>query len=247
MNAKIFIDPGHGGDSIGAVYKGRKEQDDCLRMALAVKSLLLTQKGIEVLMSRETDINPSITARAKQANEWGAAYFLSIHRNAANGNANGVEVWIFSKCEIGGETYQKAKNIVDSVCEKTPFGNRGVKLGAPNYVDFGVNRLTTMHSCLLELGFIDSVSDNAVFDAYFSETALAIAESAMSAVGLQYEPPIVKGDVDGDGKVTSTDARLILRASVGLEKIDLERADIDGDGKITASDAREAMRKSVGL
>lgn len=34
---RIFIDPGHGGGSIGSYYKGRKEQDDCLRLALEVK------------------------------------------------------------------------------------------------------------------------------------------------------------------------------------------------------------------
>ena len=59
------------------------------------------------------------------------------------------------------------------------------------------------------------------------------------------------GDVEGtDGKVTAADARLILRASVGLEtfseKLQLI-ADTDENGKITASDARTALRMSVGL
>jgi N-acetylmuramoyl-L-alanine amidase len=38
---KIFIDPGHGGSSIGATYKGRKEQDDCLRLSLKIEEFLL--------------------------------------------------------------------------------------------------------------------------------------------------------------------------------------------------------------
>ncbi len=58
---------------------------------------------------------------------------------------------------------------------------------------------------------------------------------------------VILGDVDGDGKISAADARLILRASVGLEEIDANIADIDGDGKVTAADARLALRKSVGL
>lgn len=56
-----------------------------------------------------------------------------------------------------------------------------------------------------------------------------------------------KGDVDYDRKITASDARLILRASVGLEELSQYFADVDGDGKITASDARIILRKSVGL
>ena len=63
------------------------------------------------------------------------------------------------------------------------------------------------------------------------------------------------GDADGDGKLTSADARLALRASVGLkEKGDVEKdsaaylaCDVDGDGKVTSADARLILRASVGL
>lgn len=242
---KIYIDPGHGGGSVGATYKGRKEQDDCLRLCKAVKNLLSTQKDVEVRLSRETDVNPSILARCKEANEWGADYFSSIHRNAFSPNqAQGVEAWVYSKVKQGGETYTQAENLVKTICVDTPFKSRGVKFGAPSYADYGVNRLTKMSSCLLEVGFIDSDSDNIIFDAYFSEMALAIAKALMQNVGLEY---VIKGDADGDGKITSADARLILRASVGLENIPLDVADFDGDGKITSADARDVMRESVGL
>lgn len=60
------------------------------------------------------------------------------------------------------------------------------------------------------------------------------------------------GDVDGNGKVESADARLALRASVGLEKYAkgnaaFTAADADQDGKITSADARLILRASVGL
>lgn len=57
-----------------------------------------------------------------------------------------------------------------------------------------------------------------------------------------------KGDIDGDGKVTATDARLALRAAVGLENLteaQIKAADMDNDGKITAADSRAILEKSV--
>ena len=37
---RIVIDAGHGGDEPGAVYQGRREKDDTLRLALAVGEIL---------------------------------------------------------------------------------------------------------------------------------------------------------------------------------------------------------------
>ena len=59
-------------------------------------------------------------------------------------------------------------------------------------------------------------------------------------------------DADGDGKVTSADARLALRASVLLEKIQpgtpaFKAADADHDNALTPADARLILRASVGL
>lgn len=57
-----------------------------------------------------------------------------------------------------------------------------------------------------------------------------------------------KGDVNLDGKVTSEDARLALRAAVGLEDLNEKQkkaADMNDDGKVTAEDAREILKKSV--
>lgn len=58
------------------------------------------------------------------------------------------------------------------------------------------------------------------------------------------------GDIDGDTKISASDARQALRASVGLDTLNAEQtkaADVDFDGKITSSDARLILRASVGL
>lgn len=59
-----------------------------------------------------------------------------------------------------------------------------------------------------------------------------------------------KGDVNFDGRITASDARFVLRMSVGLETLSDENrnlADIDSTGSVTASDARIILRISVAL
>ena len=63
---------------------------------------------------------------------------------------------------------------------------------------------------------------------------------------------IVLGDVDCDGKIRAGDARMVLRASVGLEDYSADAAvfaaaDVAADGTISAGDAREILRVAVGL
>ena len=61
----------------------------------------------------------------------------------------------------------------------------------------------------------------------------------------------ILGDVNGDSRVTSADARLVLRVSVQLETLSddaaLAAADYNGDGRITSADARLILRAAVGL
>ena len=58
------------------------------------------------------------------------------------------------------------------------------------------------------------------------------------------------GDLDFDGLITASDARLALRAAVGLEDFDallVSVGDVDFDGKVTAADARKILRAAVQL
>ena len=55
MAYSIMLDAGHGGQDPGAVYKGRQEKDDNLKLALAVGEIL-KNNGIDVSYTRTTDI-----------------------------------------------------------------------------------------------------------------------------------------------------------------------------------------------
>ena len=64
------------------------------------------------------------------------------------------------------------------------------------------------------------------------------------------EPDYTLGDVNGDGKVTSADARLALRAALSLEMLNPRQAlaaDTDKNGIIRSSDARMILRVALKL
>ncbi len=63
------------------------------------------------------------------------------------------------------------------------------------------------------------------------------------------ESAVQKGDVNFDGKINSSDALIVLQASVGSASLDSKgkkAADVNGDGSINSSDALLILRYSVG-
>ena len=66
------------------------------------------------------------------------------------------------------------------------------------------------------------------------------------AFKIEHSVPPVKGDLDGDGEVTVSDALRALRMAARLAEAD-DAADVDGDGEVTVSDALAILRAAVGL
>ena len=83
MATKIVIDAGHGGSvDPGAVYKGREEKNDNLNLAMAVGKIL-SENGVDVVYTRTDDTYQTPFEKAQIANEDGADFFLSFHRNSS--------------------------------------------------------------------------------------------------------------------------------------------------------------------
>jgi N-acetylmuramoyl-L-alanine amidase len=79
---KILIDPGHGGDDLGAVGQlGTKEKDITLDIARKLRERLRKHPGYQILMTREDDITLPLEDRIEFANYCGADLFISIHIN----------------------------------------------------------------------------------------------------------------------------------------------------------------------
>lgn len=178
---RVCLDAGHGGSDVGATYEGRYEKDDNLRFTLAVGEIL-EENGVDVVYTRTEDEFVSLEDRAKFANEQKATYFVSLHRNSADSDVSGVEIWINSSALY--DEKKLAQNILDEINE-VGFGNsRGVKRGyqGNTFSNYHVNSATNMPSCLVEMGFITTELDNELFDKNFYEYALAVANGIMAGI-----------------------------------------------------------------
>ncbi len=178
---KVCLDAGHGGSDVGAENGDRYEKDDNLKLTLAVGKIL-KENGIKVIYTRKVDKFVELEDRAAYANKKKATFFVSIHRNSADANVSGVEIWIENTAPVYEE--KMAKNILDRINEVGYGDNRGVKRGyqgnsSANYL---VNSATDMPSCLVEMGFITTEKDNKLFDENFEEYAQAIAQGIIESV-----------------------------------------------------------------
>lgn len=127
MPYSIMLDAGHGGRDPGAVYNGRQEKDDTLRLTLAVGEILQNH-DIDVQYTRTTDVYESPYEKAMEANNAGVDFFISIHRNSfpTDNVVSGVESLVY---DLSGIKLQMAENINEQL-EAVGFVNLGSK-GAP--------------------------------------------------------------------------------------------------------------------
>lgn len=95
--SRIVLDPGHGGHDPGVKGNGVNESELVLDVSLRLKKLLESQPGMEVVMTRETDVFIPLEQRTAIANREAADLFLSIHANASrNLKARGVETYFLN-------------------------------------------------------------------------------------------------------------------------------------------------------
>jgi N-acetylmuramoyl-L-alanine amidase len=95
--AKVVIDPGHGGYDPGAEAKGLTEAELTLDLALRLEKLLLQEPGLEVVLTRRSDVYVALEERTAIANREAADLFLSIHANTSRATAaRGVETYFLS-------------------------------------------------------------------------------------------------------------------------------------------------------
>ena len=77
--------------------KGLNEAALVLDVALRVEKLLLKEPGLEVVLTRRTDVYIPLEERTELANRESADMFLSIHANASrNEAAKGIETYFLS-------------------------------------------------------------------------------------------------------------------------------------------------------
>ncbi|MFN8638923.1 MAG: N-acetylmuramoyl-L-alanine amidase [Dehalococcoidia bacterium] len=145
----VVLDPGHGGDEIGAANFGVVEKVSNLDMALRVERLL-AERGLRVVLTRRTDARASssglgtaatgfsaqrvdLQARVDLANAERATLFVSLHSNGSTSGAErGLEVYYNSQRPFAAENLRLASSIHDSILNEVAaagysIAGRGVK------------------------------------------------------------------------------------------------------------------------
>lgn len=138
---------------------------------------ILEENGVDVYYTRTSDIYESPYQKAMEANNIGADYFVSIHRNSSPypNQYTGIESLVYNRY---GEAARLAYNI-NTQLEQIGFVNHGVN-ERPNLV---VLNSTQMPAVLVEVGFINSDADNQIFDERFYDIAQAIADGILETIG----------------------------------------------------------------
>lgn len=212
---KIYINPGHGGTDSGAVgVGGRKEKDDNFRYAKDVAELL-KKAGHTVKLERDKDILINVTQIAKNANYWGADYFVAFHRNASSGTAQGAECLI---APGASDTSRKMAQAITDALVSVGFKNRGVKVQSKNV---HVLTHTTMPATTIEAGFIDNSKDNEIFDKNYSAIVTKTANAIISVVGGAKQPEVKLEQPKEPAAVIPKLNRVLKRTSPMMEGADV--------------------------
>lgn len=156
----IILDPGHGMSNRksgvydpGACFGPISEAAIVMDWVNELRSILI-ERGAKVVRTRMDAKDPApVSKRDDIAREYNGDMMISLHCNAANGKASGVETFY-----RGADDRVMAKKLTDALCDVLKLPNRGPK----NEQESQHSRLAVMEfdKCwLIELGFIDNSKD----------------------------------------------------------------------------------------
>ena len=91
--------------------------------------------------------------------------------------------------------------------------------------------------------------DNPEPGTYFVTTHYYKGGSLLSLSGAteEYQVGMLKGDVNGDGKVNVSDVTTLINMILGITPTDEARADVNNDGKVNVSDVTTLINIILGI
>ena len=189
----ICLDP-------GAVGCGLKEAEVVLKSSKMLKTML-ESAGHTVYMTRTSNVDVGLGARASYANGKGVATFASIHNNSfSNPTATGIETFCYIN-NLGKKSGTQAKNIQNNMIATWPLTNRGAK-----EANYAVVRETNMPATLSELAFISNCSKDAKYlanDAELKRAMVAHCKAIVAQWGGNAAKCSEGGGGGGGGETTS--------------------------------------------
>ena len=172
-NVRIVVDAGHGGKELGAVGCCRNyEKDFNLSIARYLEKELRSM-GATVYMTRSYDKYMSLNDRVRYTNDKEAQIFVSIHANSLPDSINPMTRRGSSVFYYYDEAKPLSDAIMNSVANKMPVNNEGVKQAS-----FAVVRNTSAVSVLVETAYVINPYDNELLmtDKFRQDYAKAVAD-----------------------------------------------------------------------
>ena len=124
---RVVIDPGHGGENLGAQYEDYTEKEMTMIVAQAMKEELEQYQGIEVYLTREGDAELSLKERAEYAAQMDADFLFCLHFNMSEHHTLfGAECWVSAFGENYSKGYSFASAEMELLTEKGLY-SRGIK------------------------------------------------------------------------------------------------------------------------
>jgi N-acetylmuramoyl-L-alanine amidase len=169
----VVLDAGHGGHDSGARGVYGFEKDFTLQMALAVRTAL-KNRGIKVLMTRDTDVFIPLHGRVEKANEIPNSILVSLHFNSGGSSATGIETFALSPQgssstfmgERGWDTSSFTGNRQDSENIALATAVHAMVINKFKIIDRGIKRarFTVLTGCLrpgilFEGGFVTNPTE----------------------------------------------------------------------------------------
>jgi N-acetylmuramoyl-L-alanine amidase len=205
----VVIDAGHGGSSpVGNSSPnnatgpaGAREKDLTLALALRTTTLL-RREGIDVRLTRDTDANLGLAARAAVARQANAKAFLSIHFNGdAHPTTQGSETWVHSAST--SDSRLLSASVQERLVRATGLSNRGVRSRGLGVLSLAHHSPDTA-ACLAEISFLTDPAEERRLrdDGYLDRIAAGLAQAILDYLnGATSGPaqPIADGDPNGDG------------------------------------------------
>ena len=185
----IVIDPGHGGvggRNLGCQYNNLSEKEITLQTANAMKAELEKYDNVVVYLTRTTDVEMSLQARADYAKSVGADFMFSLHYNASTEHKfYGSEIWVQSARSFfnQGATFASLEIQELSALGVYQKGYK-TKLNSKGTDYYGVLRCAAADNIpcvIIEHCYIDHGSDKPFFSQANSFTNFGVADATAVA------------------------------------------------------------------
>lgn len=189
LGKRIVIDPGHGGDDLGSVYRAEpgaapELTESQLNWDLATRlEGRFTALGVRTWLTRGPLNGASDEQRAKLANDVQADLVISLHVDGFHSpRANGLAVYYWGTPSSVSTVGERLADLV----QRELVARTGMTNGRTQGKTWPLLRLTRMPAVRLELGYLTSPLDRArLTDALFRDT---VAEGLLVAVQRLFLP-----------------------------------------------------------